>query len=256
MLDYWEGEARADETPGGDHPGGRSSRLRSYDGLSPQSRSDALRGLWKRIGDAYPEAAQRAPPQRQAASRCPGKIAAFRAAGRAASHSRAPTKRTKGTASTTATAPTAVRSAAGTECARCKNLRHARRAGCKADRAPGRGTQQCGLTGKAGIAHAGRHALQLPAPLRRLLAAQADQKSVLWRTGHRNRYDPERSHPADPRRQGIHRRGHYQRWHRRPAPVLLQPALDGKPLQARGCHFGIRQDRPVSWPSPDEQPRY
>ena len=118
-----------------------------------------------------------------------------------------------------------------------ENLRYACRAGCKADRAPGSGTQQCSLAGQAGTAHAGRYALQLPAPLRRLLTAQADQKSVLWRTGHRNRYDPERSHTANSRRQGIHRRGHHQRWHWRSAPVFLQPALDGEPLQARGCHF-------------------
>ncbi|HUI88674.1 MAG TPA: ATP-dependent DNA helicase RecG [Anaerolineales bacterium] len=60
MLDFWEGEARAD---------GLSEeviqavlqRLRSYDGLSPQSRADALKGLWKRIGETYPDTQQRAP---------------------------------------------------------------------------------------------------------------------------------------------------------------------------------------------------
>lgn len=58
MLDFWEGEARAD--------GIREEviqavvqRLRSYDGLSPQSRADALKGLWKRIGETYPEARQK-----------------------------------------------------------------------------------------------------------------------------------------------------------------------------------------------------
>jgi len=63
MLDFWEGEARAD---------GISEeviqavvqRLRSYDGLSPQSRADALKGLWKRIGETYPDTQQR-PQQRQ-----------------------------------------------------------------------------------------------------------------------------------------------------------------------------------------------
>jgi ATP-dependent DNA helicase RecG len=62
MLDYWEGDARAD--------GIREEviqavvqRLRSYDGLSSQSRADVLRGLWKRIGEAYPEAAQRPQPR-------------------------------------------------------------------------------------------------------------------------------------------------------------------------------------------------
>ncbi|MEW6402342.1 MAG: ATP-dependent DNA helicase RecG [Chloroflexota bacterium] len=63
MLDYWEGEARAD----GIHEEVIQAvvqRLRSYDGLSPSSRADALKGLWKRIGEAYPEATQKtAPPK-------------------------------------------------------------------------------------------------------------------------------------------------------------------------------------------------
>jgi ATP-dependent DNA helicase RecG len=58
MLDYWEGEARADGIQE-EIIQAVVQRLRSYDGLSPQSRSDALRGLWKRIGETYPEAAQR-----------------------------------------------------------------------------------------------------------------------------------------------------------------------------------------------------
>ncbi|MGE5251959.1 MAG: ATP-dependent DNA helicase RecG [Bacteroidota bacterium] len=61
MLDYWEGEARAE----GIHEEVIQAvvqRLRSYDGLTPGSRADALKGLWKRIADTYPEAGQR-PPQ-------------------------------------------------------------------------------------------------------------------------------------------------------------------------------------------------
>jgi ATP-dependent DNA helicase RecG len=58
MLDYWEGEARADGIQE-ELIQAVVQRLRSYDGLSPQSRADALRGLWKRIGETYPEAAQR-----------------------------------------------------------------------------------------------------------------------------------------------------------------------------------------------------
>ncbi|MFL7870601.1 MAG: ATP-dependent DNA helicase RecG [Anaerolineales bacterium] len=54
MLDYWEGEARAD---------GISEeiiqavlqRLQSYASLTPESRAESLKGLWKRIGDEYPE---------------------------------------------------------------------------------------------------------------------------------------------------------------------------------------------------------
>jgi ATP-dependent DNA helicase RecG len=61
MLDYWEGEARVDGIQE-EIIQAVVLRLRSYDGLSPQSRADALKGLWKRIGDAYPEAAQRPRP--------------------------------------------------------------------------------------------------------------------------------------------------------------------------------------------------
>jgi ATP-dependent DNA helicase RecG len=62
MLDYWEGEARADGIQE-DVIQAVVQRLRSYDGLSPQSRADALKGLWKRIGDTYPETQQKPPQQ-------------------------------------------------------------------------------------------------------------------------------------------------------------------------------------------------
>ena len=58
MLDFWEGEARADGLQE-EVIQAVVQRLRSYDGLSPQSRADALKGLWKRIGDTYPETQQK-----------------------------------------------------------------------------------------------------------------------------------------------------------------------------------------------------
>ncbi|MEO8358381.1 MAG: ATP-dependent DNA helicase RecG, partial [Chloroflexota bacterium] len=58
MLDFWEGDARTDGIQE-EVIQAVVQRLRSYDGLSPQSRADALKGLWKRIGDTYPEAAQK-----------------------------------------------------------------------------------------------------------------------------------------------------------------------------------------------------
>ncbi|HSL30417.1 MAG TPA: ATP-dependent DNA helicase RecG [Anaerolineales bacterium] len=66
MLDYWEGEARADSIQE-EVIQAVVQRLRSYEGLTPQSRADALKGLWKRIGEAYPEAQQkpRGMPQRR-----------------------------------------------------------------------------------------------------------------------------------------------------------------------------------------------
>src|SRR6185503_18744418 len=62
MLDYWEGEARADGIKE-EVIQAVVQRLRSYDGLSPQSRGDVLKGLWKRIGDTYPETQQRSQQQ-------------------------------------------------------------------------------------------------------------------------------------------------------------------------------------------------
>ena len=58
MLDFWEGEARADSVKE-EVIQAVVQRLRSYDGLSPQSRADALKGLWKRIGDTYPDTQQK-----------------------------------------------------------------------------------------------------------------------------------------------------------------------------------------------------
>ncbi len=64
MLDYWEGEARADSIKE-DVIQAVVQRLRSYAGLSPKSRADALKGLWKRIGETYPEATQKPDGNRQ-----------------------------------------------------------------------------------------------------------------------------------------------------------------------------------------------
>src|SRR5574341_2854 len=60
MLDYWEGEARADGIQE-DVIQAVAQRLRSYGGLNSQSRAEALKGLWKRIGETYPEAMQKPP---------------------------------------------------------------------------------------------------------------------------------------------------------------------------------------------------
>lgn len=68
MLNFWEGEARADGIQE-EVIQAVVQRLRSYDGLSPQSRADALKGLWKRIGDAYPEAQQKPRAQSQVEGR-------------------------------------------------------------------------------------------------------------------------------------------------------------------------------------------
>jgi ATP-dependent DNA helicase RecG len=58
MLDFWEGDARADGITE-EVIQAVVQRLRSYDGLSPDSRADSLKGLWKRIGEQYPEAGQK-----------------------------------------------------------------------------------------------------------------------------------------------------------------------------------------------------
>src|SRR5690349_1789749 len=58
MLDYWEGEARA-EGVSEDIVQAVAARLRSYEKLSPEGRAESLKGLWKRVGEKYPEAGQR-----------------------------------------------------------------------------------------------------------------------------------------------------------------------------------------------------
>ncbi len=61
MLDYWEGEARLDHLSE-EVIRAVIERLRSYASLSPESRAESLKGLWKRIQEQYPEAALK--PQR------------------------------------------------------------------------------------------------------------------------------------------------------------------------------------------------
>jgi ATP-dependent DNA helicase RecG len=58
MLDFWEGEARADEVSE-EVIQAVVARLRSYEKLSPDGRAESLKGLWKRIGETYPEAGQK-----------------------------------------------------------------------------------------------------------------------------------------------------------------------------------------------------
>lgn len=64
MLDYWEGEARADGVAE-EVIQAVVSRLRGYEKLSPTGRADSLKGLWKRIGETYPEAGQKPKGQPQ-----------------------------------------------------------------------------------------------------------------------------------------------------------------------------------------------
>lgn len=58
MLDFWEGEARADGVAE-EVIQAVAARLRSYEKLSPEGRAESLKGLWKRIGETYPEAGQK-----------------------------------------------------------------------------------------------------------------------------------------------------------------------------------------------------
>jgi ATP-dependent DNA helicase RecG len=58
MLDFWEGEARADGVAE-EVIQAVAARLRSYEKLSPDGRAESLKGLWKRIGETYPEAGQK-----------------------------------------------------------------------------------------------------------------------------------------------------------------------------------------------------
>ena len=62
MLDYWEGEARTDGIKE-EIVQAVVQRLRSYEGLKPESRADSLKGLWKRIGEEYPDAVHKSDPK-------------------------------------------------------------------------------------------------------------------------------------------------------------------------------------------------
>ncbi|WKZ37761.1 MAG: ATP-dependent DNA helicase RecG [Anaerolineales bacterium] len=64
MLDYWEGEARADGITE-EVIQAVVARLRSYEKISPDGRAESLKGLWKRIGETYPEAGQKPKGQAQ-----------------------------------------------------------------------------------------------------------------------------------------------------------------------------------------------
>jgi ATP-dependent DNA helicase RecG len=54
MLDYWEAEARNDDISD-EIIRAVTGRLRDYAGLSPESRAESLKGIWKRIQDQYPD---------------------------------------------------------------------------------------------------------------------------------------------------------------------------------------------------------
>jgi ATP-dependent DNA helicase RecG len=72
MLDYWEGEARAEGVTE-EVIQAVVSRLRGYEKLNPAGRADSLKGLWKRIGETYPEAGQKpkGPSQPQKPTQAP-----------------------------------------------------------------------------------------------------------------------------------------------------------------------------------------
>ncbi len=54
MLDYWEAEARNDDISD-EIIRAVVGRLRDYASLSPESRAESLKGIWKRIQDQYPD---------------------------------------------------------------------------------------------------------------------------------------------------------------------------------------------------------
>jgi ATP-dependent DNA helicase RecG len=62
ILDFWEAEARAEGVEEAVVQA-VTQRLRGYEALNPQGRADSLKGLWKRLGETYPEATQK--PQGQ-----------------------------------------------------------------------------------------------------------------------------------------------------------------------------------------------
>ena len=61
MLDFWEGEARVEGIVE-EVIQAVVARLRSYENLSPEGRAESLKGLWKRVGETYPQAEQKSRP--------------------------------------------------------------------------------------------------------------------------------------------------------------------------------------------------
>ncbi|MFZ5855328.1 MAG: hypothetical protein ACOYZ6_00725, partial [Chloroflexota bacterium] len=62
ILDFWESEARAESVEEAVVQA-VTQRLKGYEALTPSGRADSLKGLWKRLGETYPEATQK--PQGQ-----------------------------------------------------------------------------------------------------------------------------------------------------------------------------------------------
>ncbi|GJQ40338.1 MAG: ATP-dependent DNA helicase RecG [Anaerolineaceae bacterium] len=58
ILDFWESEARAESVDEAVVQA-VTQRLKGYEALTPQGRADSLKGLWKRLGETYPEATQK-----------------------------------------------------------------------------------------------------------------------------------------------------------------------------------------------------
>ena len=118
-----------------------------------------------------------------------------------------------------------------------------RRAQCSADRVAGRGTKACRNAGRPRPAHARRHALLLPAPLRRLQPAQAHQEPVVWRAGHRDRHDPVCHHAADPRR----RSPPSSKLSSATAPAHCGSHGSTSPGWRTACREGSRSPSPARW---------
>ncbi len=58
ILDFWESEARAESVDEAVVQA-VTQRLKGYEALTPTGRADSLKGLWKRLGETYPEAQQK-----------------------------------------------------------------------------------------------------------------------------------------------------------------------------------------------------
>ncbi len=235
-------------------------RLRSYDGPQPTVPRRRVEGACgSASGKPIPKRSRRPRGVRRttgpvAQSDVQQKtVAASRAAGRAASSSRIcnPEKRNSSERQQRPAPPPRSETVAGR-----KDLRHARRARCQADRPPGRGSQPrrdartswackrwatCSITTRA----ATTITRQLK-PIKNLF--YGEQVTVI------GTIQSVHTRPIRGGKASIVEIDH-QRWHRRAAPVVLQPALAGEPLQAGRCHFGLRQGRSISRPPRDEQSR-
>ena len=253
MLDFWEAEARADGI-NEEVIQAVEQRLRSYDGLSPQSRADALKGLWKRIGDTYPETQQRSGQRPQQSQPRPHP---------AQQQSQPTGEQPKPRSEPQATEP---RHQEQPKPRPMPTPRTESVPGAKHSQTPA--ALNAPLTVLQGVGS--RHAQTLAElgmqtlgdmlyyfPRRYEDYSQLKPIKSLWYGEQVTVIGTIQSVHTRPisRRLSFNHRSYSQRWHGRTATLLVQPTVDGESTQRRNADFRFGNGRAISWSPRDEPTR-